>query len=216
MPSRFFPPANSADVDGLVLVGGQLTVERLLDAYRHGIFPWPHYVVDPMLWWSPDPRAVMPLDGLHVSRRLERRLRRGEFQFSVNKAFESVLNGCAYGPGRAGGTWLFPSMIAAYTELHRLGFAHSVEVWIDDKLAGGVYGVAIGGLFAAESMFHYVRDASKAALFELVRRLNDQGYALLDIQQWTPHTGRLGAVEMSRAQYLEELARALQRDCCFV
>src|SRR6187549_3710834 len=117
MPSRFFPPANRASVEGLVAIGGSLTAERLLDAYRHGIFPWPSDAIEPMLWWSPDPRAILPLDGLYVSRRLERRLRSGAFEFTVDRAFDAVIAGCATGAGREGGTWLSPAMIAAYSEL---------------------------------------------------------------------------------------------------
>ncbi len=169
MPSRFFPPASLASPDGLVHVGGPLTVERLLDAYRNGIFPWPHREGDPMLWFSPDPRAVLPLDRLHVSRRLVRRLRCGAFTFTCDQAFAEVLSGCASGAHRHGGTWLLPEMIDAYVELHRQGHAHSIETWMNGELVGGVYGVAIGGLFAAESMFYRRRDASKAALARLVR-----------------------------------------------
>jgi leucyl/phenylalanyl-tRNA---protein transferase len=186
-------------------MGGDLSCERLLDAYRHGIFPWPVYAEDPMLWWSPDPRAILPLDGLHISRRLERRLRAGEFEVAFDTEFEAVIRNCSVGPGREGGTWLTPEMIDAYCALHRQGHAHSVECWQDGKLVGGAYGVTIGGLFAAESMFYRVRDASKAALAHLVRHLNGRGYQLLDVQQWTPHTGSLGVLEISRNAYLRRL-----------
>jgi len=206
MPSRFFPPASRASPEGLVAVGGRLTTGRLLDAYRHGIFPWPAHSYEPMLWWSPDPRAILPLDEIRVSRRLERRIRSGEFTVRVNTAFADVIAGCASGPGRESGTWLTREMIAAYTELHRLGHVHSVESWQEGRLAGGVYGVAIGGLFAAESMFYRVRDASKVALVRLVEHLRVRGYKLLDVQQWTPHTGRLGVVEIPRREYLRRLA----------
>jgi len=206
--SRFFPPAERAAPEGLVAIGGDLSPERLLDAYRHGIFPWPSKDRDPMLWWSPDPRAILPLDGLHVSRRLERTLRSGKFAIRRDTDFAGVIAGCAVGRGREGGTWLTPAMIAAYTELHRLGHAHCVETWRHGQLAGGVYGVAIGGAFAAESMFYRERDASKAALAGLMEHLRSQGFVLLDIQQWTPHTGRLGAVEIPRREYLQRLAAA--------
>jgi leucyl/phenylalanyl-tRNA---protein transferase len=192
-----------------------LTTERLLDAYRHGIFPWPTDRYEPMLWWSPDPRAVLPLDGMHISRRLARRLRSGEFCARINTAFERVIASCARGHGREKGTWLTAEMIAAYTELHRLGHAHSVEAWQGDQLVGGVYGVAIGGLFAAESMFYRVRDASKAALARLVEHLRLRGYRLLDVQQWTPHTGSLGVTEIPRREYLRRLATVVDLPVTF-
>jgi leucyl/phenylalanyl-tRNA--protein transferase len=215
MPSNFFPPASRASADGLVFVGGGLSVRRLLDAYRHGIFPWPSRADDPMLWWSPDPRAILPLDGMHVSRRLERRRRSGKFEMRANAAFADVLRGCATGPGRERGTWLTPAMVGAYTRLHQLGYAHSVESWLDGKLVGGVYGVAIGGFFSAESMFYRERDASKVALARMVEHLRVRGYQLLDVQQWTAHTGRLGVIEIPRSDYLERLAAAIELPVTF-
>jgi leucyl/phenylalanyl-tRNA--protein transferase len=215
MPSRYFPPANRASPDGLVAVGGRLSIDRLLDAYRHGIFPWPSNSYEPMLWWSPDPRAILPLDGVYVSQRLRRRLRSGEFSMRCDTAFEQVIAACGTGPGRQGGTWLTPAMIAAYTELHRLGHAHSVETWKDGELVGGVYGLAIGGLFAAESMFYRSRDASKAALVRLVEHLSARGYRLLDVQQWTAHTGSMGVVEIARREYLERLAGVVELPITF-
>jgi leucyl/phenylalanyl-tRNA--protein transferase len=209
MPSQFFPPDCEATPDGLIAVGGDLSPSRLLDAYRHGIFPWPVHEDDPMLWWSPNPRAVLPLDAFHVSRRLQRTLRAGKFQVTCNQAFPEVLNRCASGPGREGGTWLSLEMRDAYCELNRLRHCHSVEAWYEGELAGGVYGVAIGGLFAAESMFYRVRDASKVALAYLVGHLTNRGYTLLDVQQWTPHTGRLGVVEIPRDEYLKRLEAAV-------
>ncbi len=188
---------------------GPVDPETLLDAYRHGIFPWPQDEIEPLLWWSPDPRAVLPLDGFMASRRLLRRVRAGEFQVTSDQAFREVMSGCATGLGREGGTWITPAMIAGYTKLYELGHAHSVEVWQAGQLVGGVYGVAIGGLFAAESMFHRVRDASKVALFKLVEHLNSRGYQLLDVQQWTPHTGSLGVIEIRRRQYLKRLAEVV-------
>ncbi len=168
-----------------------------------------------MLWWSPDPRAILPLDALHISRRLKRTLRSNKFQVTSDQAFADVLTGCATGPGREGGTWLMDDMIEAYTAIHKLGHAHSVEVWLEGKLVGGVYGIAIGGLFSAESMFYRERDASKVALAHLVAHLNACGYHLLDVQQWTPHTGRLGAVEISREEYLKRLAVAVDLRVAF-
>lgn len=211
--SRFFPPAEWASPDGLVAIGGDLSPERLLDAYRHGIFPWPTNRRDPMLWFSPDPRALLPLDGMHISRRLERTLRSGKFEIRRDTDFAGVIAGCSV--GRDHGTWLTPAMIAAYTELHRLGHAHCVEAWHEGRLVGGVYGVAVGGAFAAESMFYRERDASKAALAGLVAHLKSQGFVMLDIQQWTPHTGSLGAVEIPRSEYLQRLAVALKLNAAF-
>jgi leucyl/phenylalanyl-tRNA--protein transferase len=215
MPSRFFPPAGRASPEGLVSIGGRLTVERLLDAYRHSIFPWPSHANDPMLWWSPDPRAILPLDGMHISQRLARRLRSGQFEATCNEDFAGVLAGCATGHGRERGTWLTADMRAAYLELHERGHAHSVEMWHEGRLVGGVYGVAIGGLFAAESMFYRERDASNVALARLVAHLRGRGYQLLDIQQWTSHTGRLGAIEISRREYLARLAAAVDLPVTF-
>lgn len=215
MPSRYFPPAQRASPEGLVAVGGRLSTKWLLDAYRHGIFPWPSNAYEPMLWWSPDPRAILPLDGMYVSRRLERRLRSGEFQATCDTAFEQVIAACASGPGREGGTWITSAMIDAYTELHRLGHVHSVEVWREGELAGGVYGLAIGGLFAAESMFYRSRDGSKVALARLVSHLRTRGFQLLDVQQATPHTESLGVVEISRREYLRRLSEAVDAPVTF-
>jgi leucyl/phenylalanyl-tRNA--protein transferase len=209
MPSQLFPAATRASAEGLIFIGGSLNVERLLDAYRHGIFPWPAYPGEPMLWWTPDPRAVLPLDGMHVSRRLARSMHSAKFTIRSNTAFRSVLEGCATGKGREAGTWLTPDMIDAYTRLHDLGYAHSVETWQGERLVGGVYGVAIGGFFSAESMFYRERDASKVALARLVQHLGARGYGLLDVQQWTPHTGRLGVIEIPRSEYLQKLSAAI-------
>jgi leucyl/phenylalanyl-tRNA--protein transferase len=215
MPSRYFPPAQRASPEGLVAVGGRLSTNWLLDAYRHGIFPWPSNSYEPMLWWSPDPRAILPLDGMHVSRRLERRLRSGEFEATCDTAFEQVIAACASGSGREGGTWITPAMIDAYAELHRLGHVHSVEVWREGELAGGVYGLVIGGLFAAESMFYRSRDGSKVALARLVSHLRTRGFQLLDVQQTTPHTESLGVVEISRREYLSRLSEAVDAPITF-
>ncbi|MEN0109316.1 MAG: leucyl/phenylalanyl-tRNA--protein transferase [Planctomycetota bacterium] len=219
--SRFRDPRR-ARWDGLVHVGGELSPEWLLDAYRHGVFPWPSDETgpdEPMLWWSPDPRAVLPLDGMRVSRRLVRTIQSSRFQTTANRDFAGVMQGCATGPGRERGTWLTPVMRSAYQRMHELGHAHSVEAWRHDgamrRLVGGVYGVAIGGVFAAESMFRYETDASKVALAALVSHLRTRGYTLLDIQQWTPHTGTLGAVELPRAEYLDRLATAVERPVTF-
>ncbi|MHC4401388.1 MAG: leucyl/phenylalanyl-tRNA--protein transferase [Planctomycetota bacterium] len=209
LPSRFFPPVESADEDGLLALGGELTPEWLLDAYGHGIFPWPIDEYFPTAWWSPDPRAIIELDGLHVSRRLRRTLRSGRFGVTCDQHFPGVIRGCATAAGRIGHTWITPAMIEAYTRMFELGHVHSVEAWHDGRLAGGVYGVSIGGLFAAESKFYAVRDASKVALAHLVSHLRARGFLLLDVQQLTPHTAQLGAVEITRERYLVRLAEAV-------
>ena len=209
-PSRFFPPAEEADEEGLVAVGGRLDPEWLLDAYAHGIFPWPVGEIDkPIAWWSPDPRAILEFDRLHVSRRLGRTLRSGRFAVTCDRDFEGVIRGCATAPDRAGGTWLTPRMIRAYLRLAALGHAHSIEVWHGEQLAGGTYGVAVGGLFAAESKYHLLRDASKVALVHLAAHLRRRGYRLLDIQQLTPHMARMGATAIPRRRYLMRLAEAV-------
>ncbi|TWT36330.1 Leucyl/phenylalanyl-tRNA--protein transferase [Posidoniimonas corsicana] len=206
-----FPPVHEAGPEGLIAIGGRLEPEWLLDAYRHGIFPWPDDDHSPLLWWSPDPRAVIELDGLYVSRRLRRRLRSGRFRVTLNQAFAEVMHGCATAPDRKGGTWITPQMRAAYTRMHELGHAHSIDVWLENRLVGGVYGVAIGAAFAAESMFHLETDASKVALASLVSHLAARGFELLDIQQWTEHTGSMGAVEVPREAFLRRLANAIDK-----
>jgi leucyl/phenylalanyl-tRNA--protein transferase len=205
---RFFPPAEGADASGLVGIGGELSPAWLLDAYQHGIFPWP--LSDGLLaWWSPDPRAVIEFDRFHPSRRLLRTCRSGRFDVTYDRDFRSVIAGCATSQQRTHATWLTPEMQVGYIALHQQGVAHSVEAWHDGALAGGVYGVAIGGLFAAESMFYRERDASKVALVALVERLLEQEFQLLDIQQLTPHTERLGASLIPRSEFLARLKAAL-------
>ncbi len=214
--SRFFPPAELAEPEGVVLFGGQLSVEFLLDAYAHGIFPWPiFHDSDMLVWWSPDPRAIFELRRFRITRRLWRTCHGDRFQVTSNRDFAGVIQGCATAGGRQRNTWLTPDMIAAYRRLHALGHAHSVEVWQAGRLVGGTYGIAIGGLFAGESMFHYERDASKVALVYLVNHLQARGYVLFDIQQLTAHTASLGAVEVSRHEYLDRLAAALDQPTAF-
>ena len=204
-----------AGPDGLVGVGGDLRPTTLLRAYADGVFPW-FNEGDPILWWSPDPRGVIELDGLHVSRSLARTIRKNEFRVTADAAFAAVMQGCA--ERRTEGTWVTPEMIHAYTELHRRGFAHSIETWIPTdepeqwSLAGGIYGVAIGGLFAGESMFHRVPDASKVALASLVEHLKTRGFTLFDVQMKTDHTERMGAVEIPRKEYLERLKEAVRAE----
>ncbi|MCC7085753.1 MAG: leucyl/phenylalanyl-tRNA--protein transferase [Pirellulales bacterium] len=215
-PSRYFPPAQQANRWGLVLVGGELSTEWLLDAYRHGIFPWPLLEnCDEVQWWSPNPRAIFEFEGFHISRRLARRIRSGKFAVTSDRDFAGVIRGCASVGDRTGNTWLSDEMIAAYENLHRSGHAHSVEVWQDEDLVGGTYGVSIGGLFAAESMFFRERDASKVALASLIGHLQRQGFQLLDIQQLTDHTASLGAVEISRSRYLHRLTLAVNLQVSF-
>ena len=212
---QYFPPAWQAEPEGLLCVGGTLQTDLLLDAYRHGIFPWPSDDESPLFWWSPDPRAVIEYDTFHVSRRLARTITSGRFVVTCDSNFGGVIRGCAQEHSRHGGTWITPNMIVAYERLHKFGHAHSVEVWQNERLVGGTYGVSIGGLFAAESMFHRVTDASKVALAHLIRHLQARGYTLLDVQQWTPHTGRFGAIEIPRSQYLKRLATAVDLPVTF-
>ena len=205
-----------AEPEGVVLFGGKLTVEWLLDAYAHGIFPWPIFDgTDLVVWWSPDPRAVIELDRFRAPRRLQRTCRGGRFQVTCDRDFAGVIQGCATAGDRTHHTWLTPAMIAAYQKLHDEGHAHSVEAWQDGELAGGVYGVAIRGLFAGESMFHRARDASKVALVFLVEHLRSRGYELFDIQQLTSHTASFGAIEIPRKEYLARLGRALEKPVTF-
>lgn len=211
-----FPSPSTATADGLVAVGGDLSVERLLLAYRSGIFPWPIFADDLMTWFSPDPRAILNLEELHVSRSLAKKIRRGDFQVRLNTAFSEVLEGCAATTNDRPSTWITEEIMRAYTRLHVAGHAHSVECWHEGRLVGGLYGVAIGGFFAGESMFSFVTDASKIALVQLVRHLRDRGYDLLDIQQGTRHLKSLGAREIPRSAYLDRLERALRLDCSFV
>ena len=205
---RYWQPPADAGPDGLVGVGGDLRPATLLAAYADGVFPW-YNAGDPVLWWSPDPRGVIELpDGLHVSRSLQRTLKKGHFRTTANRAFVAVMAAC--GEDREGGTWVTPEMLAAYTELHRLGHAHSVEVWQGEALVGGTYGVSLGGVFAAESMFHRATDASKVALVALRDRLVAGGFVLWDVQLTNDHTARLGAVDMPREAYLGRLRAAVR------
>ena len=185
---------------------------RLLLAYRSGIFPWTD---DPITWWSPDPRAIFELDQFHLPRSLARVIRKGVFQITRDRAFRKVIEGCAApAPGRRS-TWISSQFLEAYTRLHEEGHAHSVECWQGQELAGGLYGLSIGGFFAGESMFHRVNDASKVALYYLVQHLRDRGFVLIDIQMLTPITRQLGAITISRDDYLKRLLEAVELQCCF-
>ncbi len=202
-----FPDPHSADDEGLLAVGGDLSPPRLLHAYDRGIFPWYDEGLPP-LWWSPDPRALMDPSRLHVSRSLRRVLRQGRFRVSFDRAFSRVMREC--GRKRSGGTWIVAEMIEAYSLLHHLGHAHSFEVWQGDELVGGLYGVQRGGLFAAESMFHRVTDASKVALVTSISSLFARGITLYDVQFVTPHLSSLGAYEVARSEYLSRLEHAVR------
>jgi len=205
-PSRWrLPDPRHTDADGVAGLGGDLQPGTLLAGYRTGLFPMP-YNRRRLAWFSPDPRAVLPLDGLRVTRSLRRSMRR--FTVTHDAAFTDVMVRCG-DPSRAGG-WITPAFVGAYTALHHLGWAHSVECWDGDgELVGGLYGVRIGRFFAGESMFHRATDASKVALCALVDRLDHQGAALLDVQWMTPHLRSLGAVEVRRDEYLRRLAEAV-------
>ena len=238
-----FPPVESASPEGLLAVGGDLRAERLLAAYRRGIFPW-YSEGQPILWWSPDPRAVLYPDNLKIARSLHKTLRAGKFRVTFDQRFRDVMQACAEprrtrmykcrerhdskdGGGRTAsgtavedaesdrrehtgaGTWITAAMIEAYTELHRLGHAHSVETWHGAELVGGLYGVALGGAFFGESMFARETDASKVAFVRLVRQLARWGYTLIDCQQYTGHLARFGAEAIPRREFLHRLALAL-------
>jgi leucyl/phenylalanyl-tRNA---protein transferase len=201
-----FPPIEAAlrDPNGLLAAGGDLSPQRLLDAYRRGIFPW-FSAGDPVLWWSPDPRMVLAPADIRVSRSLRKTLRNKTYQVRYDTAFDEVVRACAAPrPGEAG-TWITAEIRGAYHHLHRLGYAHSAETWIDDELAGGLYGVAIGRMFYGESMFARVRDASKIALVYLARRLAKSGFGMIDCQMHTEHLATLGALEMPRTEFSQRL-----------
>jgi leucyl/phenylalanyl-tRNA--protein transferase len=192
---------------GLVAVGGSLDPRTLLRAYRAGVFPWSS---DPgITWWCPDPRAVFELESFHPARSLRKSIRRAGWSFTVDQDFAGVMRACAEPTPDRPSTWISDEFVASYSELHRQGHAHSLEVWEGDDLVGGLYGVAIGGFFGGESMFHRRTDASKAAVANLVDHLRLRGFTLLDAQVPTPHLARLGAVEIPRAEYLRRLERAL-------
>lgn len=197
-------------------MGGDLSIERLLLAYRNGIFPWPIFDDDLMTWFSPDPRTVLELDAFHCSRSLAKVIRKKTFEVTINRDFSGVIQGCADPAAERMTTWITPDLMRAYNALHRAGHAHSVEVWLDGALVGGLYGVAIGGLFAGESMFSRTSNASKIALYTLVERLRERGFGLLDTQTRTDHLESLGATQIPRSTYLKRLKQALQLHCAFV
>jgi leucyl/phenylalanyl-tRNA--protein transferase len=205
-----FPPPDYADPSGLIAVGGDLSSERLLEAYRLGIFPW--YSEDqPILWWSPDPRFVLELEDFHISRSLHKTLRKRIFQVTLDRAFEEVITACAAVPREGqNGTWITPEMQEAYIHLYGLGYAHSVETWLEGDLVGGLYGVSLGKGFFGESMFHRKTDASKVALTVLVEKLKSWKFHFIDAQMSTDHMKSLGAKEVSRRIFLKQLRSALR------
>jgi len=205
-----FPDPRQASAEGLLAYGGDLRPERLLVAYAQGVFPW--YESDPILWFSPDPRTVLQPHAIHVGRSLRRTLRRAPFELRLDTAFGQVIRSCAAAP-RAGqaGTWITPDMVEAYTHLHELGFAHSVESWREGELVGGLYGVSLGAAFFGESMFAARSDASKVAFVFLVAQLREWGFQLVDCQLHNDHVARFGAQEWPRERFLEALARALEQ-----
>ena len=206
-PGDRLPDPSQARDDGLVAVGGDLSVERLLEAYQRGLFPWS---ANPITWWSPDPRGVLPVGAVHVSRSLARTLRQAPYTVTFDQNFSAVIRACAEVPrSGASSTWISPQLLEAYEQLAQAGHAHSVECWQEGLLVGGVYGVSVGGFFAGESMFHRADDASKVALVHLDRHLASRGFTLLDCQMVTSVTRSLGATEIPRADYLERLSRAV-------
>ncbi|HSM26864.1 MAG TPA: leucyl/phenylalanyl-tRNA--protein transferase [Thioalkalivibrio sp.] len=203
-----FPPPSQAwtDPNGLLAAGGDLSLPRLLRAYREGIFPW-YEAGQPILWWSPDPRTVLEPGALRISRSLRRSIRNGGFEISFDRAFEAVIRACGGTRAGATGTWITVEMRHAYLQLHRAGHAHSVEVWRDGELVGGLYGVSVGRLFCGESMFSRVTDASKVALAWLCRHLAAWEWPLIDSQTPTPHMLAMGATEIPRDRFLEQVAK---------
>ena len=204
-----FPPPHLAEENGLLGVGGDLSVERLLLAYSMGIFPW-YSQGEPILWWSPDPRLVLFLDELKISRSLKQTIKKGIYRVTMDEAFEDVIKECArVHSEKDGNTWITDEMIDAYIRLHKTGYAHSVEVWNNGELSGGLYGVSLGRAFFGESMFTKKTDASKVALVYLVRQLKDWSFDFIDCQVPTQHLIRMGAREIPRTEFLQLLRKAL-------
>ncbi len=204
-PDAFPPPGEAlTEPNGLLAMGGDLSPQRLLAAYVRGIFPW-YEPGQPILWWSPDPRAVLWPDNLHVSRRLQRTRRRSGLSLTCDRSFTTVVQCCAEPRRYAEGTWITGEMSDAYSALHELGWAHSFEAWQEDELVGGLYGIAIGRVFFGESMFSRVTDASKIALITAVEYLRARDFALLDCQIWSSHLSTLGATTLPRAEFLQQL-----------
>jgi leucyl/phenylalanyl-tRNA--protein transferase len=219
-----FPAGRAANEFGVVAVGGKLTPRWVLNAYAHGIFPWPLDLGEDMDekvlgWFCPDPRTVLIPAELHIPRRLQRKMRSGRFQVTSDQSFDAVISACS-GPrvieGKIEtGTWITNEVKSVYGDLHERGIAHSIEVWQEGALVGGLYGIAVGSIFCGESMFHHVSDASRVALCVLVQHLQLWGFALLDVQQATPHCSALGAVDITRARYLDLLETGMEVPAVF-
>ena len=205
-PCQLFPPLSEAldEPNGLLAAGGCLSSQRLINAYRHGVFPW-FSDGEPILWWSPDPRLVLFPDNLYISTRLAKTLRQQKFEVTTNQAFESVIENCAKLRVNAEGTWISEEIKQAYSKLHKEGVAHSFEAWREGELVGGLYGIALGKMFFGESMFHVQRDASKVAFVHCVNQLKLQGFGLIDCQVYSEHLASLGAEEISRAEFSQLL-----------
>ena len=211
-PTDPFPPVQQAmdEPNGLLAAGGGLSSTRLLDAYSRGIFPW-FSEGDPVLWWCPDPRMVLPTDAVHVSQSLKRRLRRADYEVTFDRAFGEVLHACASPRRHEDGTWLVPSMRRAYQHLYDQGAAHSLEVWMDGELAGGLYGVVLGRMFYGESMFSRRTDGSKIALVVLSAQLSKWGFPIVDCQMQTEHLATMGAREMPRETFVANVAELVTK-----
>ncbi|HSB93861.1 MAG TPA: leucyl/phenylalanyl-tRNA--protein transferase [Flavitalea sp.] len=199
-----FPPVHFSEPDGLLAMGGDLRPERLINAYRNGIFPW--YENDPILWWCPDPRFVLFPSEVYTSKSMQSEFRKGRFRFSTDQAFPDVIRNCKV-TRRAGqdSTWITPEVEHAYTNLHRLGYAHSAEAWLNDKLVGGLYGIRLGKVFFGESMFSHESNASKFAFISYVRQLSKEGVKLIDCQVYTSHLESLGARMIPRSAFIDTL-----------
>ena len=221
---KIFPDGRTANEYGVVAAGGKLTRHWVLNAYAHGIFPWPLDLDDGtqdkvLGWFCPNPRTVLIPDDLHIPRRLRRKMRSGRFRVSSDQSFAAVISECS-GPRKVAGeletgTWITSEVQSVYGELYEMGIAHSIEVWQDDELVGGLYGLAVGSIFCGESMFHHVSDASRVALCVLVQYLQSWGFALLDVQQATPHCNALGAIDIPRTTYLQILDKGLDEPAIF-
>ncbi|OGR22372.1 MAG: leucyl/phenylalanyl-tRNA--protein transferase [Desulfobacterales bacterium RIFOXYA12_FULL_46_15] len=206
-----FPPAWLARSDGLLCIGGDLSAQRILLAYENGIFPW-FSESEPVLWWSPDPRLVLFPSNIQISRSLKKKIKKNYFYLTIDHAFEETILSCSK-PRRKeySGTWLVEEMIDAYVHLHKLGYAHSIETWKEDRLVGGLYGICLGGIFFGESMFSFEKDASKIALVALAHRLKQYRFDLIDCQVTTNHLLSMGATEISRNSYLDIIQKSVKR-----
>jgi leucyl/phenylalanyl-tRNA--protein transferase len=207
-----FPPAKVALIEpnGLLAFGGDLSPRRLLLAYSSGIFPW-FSQDEPIMWWSPDPRGILPLDNFNCSKSLKKFARNCDYQITINNAFDQVIDICAAIPRNDSGTWITDDMIQAYKNLHQLGYAHSVEVWSENNLVGGLYGVIAGKVFCGESMFHKATNASKLAMLSLIEYLKSQGAEFIDCQMQNPHLASLGCIEVPRTKFLTMLSEQNQQ-----